>query len=80
MGSAGKLRSGKKEGLHRARNTRDQGEVNEKVCDLVSIRESELPIERGVLAENRGQETERSLRKDLEIGANSIQNNDINIK
>lgn len=63
-----------------ALNQKYQGEVNEKVCDLVSMRESKLPIARGVLAENRGQETEGSVRKDLEIGANSIWNNDINIK
>ena len=72
MGCIGKLRSGKEEKLHRARNIRDQGEVNEKVCDLVCTRESKLTFARGVLAENKGQETEGFVRKDLETGANSI--------
>jgi len=68
VGCIGKLRSGKDEELHQARNIRDQEEVNEKVCDLVCTRESRLTCARGVLAENRGQETEGCVRNDLQTG------------
>lgn len=46
--------------------------MNEKVCDLVCTRDSKLAFPKGVLAEGRGQKTERFVRKDLEAGPNSI--------
>lgn len=60
------MRPGKKKNIHRARSTRDQGEVKEKVCDLVCTTEPKIAFARGVLAESRKEETEAFDRKDLE--------------